>query len=417
MKRPMSRKIQSGFAKNQIRNILQQSYPGPLNVDGELITFGGMHDTLKLAVLAVVFFCNNPVWGSGDTWQVSPKPAETFPYQTSVIPMTDGTPIAPSSVRNLAPETDRPRTQGILATTTWLKGAFATETEVAVNQGGPGVEDPSARMMRLGLIGSTGLVRYGMTYRTADQAFYQGSGHERREAWGEWQSGAMAVRSTVGQRTDFTAEAAGNEQRYSRTEVSWNKAAWPHVALSYAQNAESQTMEALSLSPQKANSHRLEAALGYRGAVWDAKVASGYGLETDQLQHGIESQVNTVMASFRPVDSLSITPTLGYRAEQQEWSGAKTNSPSASLTMKYQQSQRLALTAMGNYFGTRSSDKLVDLDMIGGKGVLTWELEPVRDWKPQVSLEGGYNLQVNRLIPSAQTENLSGLLRLVLATM
>jgi len=225
MKRPMSRKIQSGFAKNQIRNILQQSYPGPLNVDGELITFGGMHDTLKLAVLAVVFFCNNPVWGSGDTWQVSPKPAETFPYQTSVIPMTDGTPIAPSSVRNLAPETDRPRTQGILATTTWLKGAFATETEVAVNQGGPGVEDPSARMMRLGLIGSTGLVRYGMTYRTADQAFYQGSGHERREAWGEWQSGAMAVRSTVGQRTDFTAEAAGNEQRYSRTEVSWNKAA------------------------------------------------------------------------------------------------------------------------------------------------------------------------------------------------
>ena len=388
-------------------------------MDGELITFGGMHDSLKLAVLAVVFLCNNPVWGSGDTWQVSPKPAEPSPYRTSVIPMADGTPIAPSSVRNPAPETDRPRNQGILATTTWLKGAFATETEMAVNQGGPGVEDPSARMMRLGLIGSTGLVRYGMTYRTADQAFSQGSGHERREAWGEWKNGAMAVRSTVGQRTDFTADAAGNEQSYSRSEVSWNKAAWPHVALSYAQNAESQTMEALSLSPQKANPHRLEAAVGYRGAVWDAKLASVYGLETDQLQQGIESQVNTqtVMASFRPVDSLSITPTLGYRAEKQEWSGAKINSPSASLTMKYQQSQRLAMTAMGNYIGTRSSDKLVDLDMIGGKGVFTWELEPVRDWKPQLSLEGGYNLQVNRLMPSAQTENLSGLLRLVLATM
>ena len=85
------------------------------------------------------------------------------------------------------------------------------------------------------------------------------------------------------------------------------------------------------------------------------------------------------------------------------------NAPSASLTMKYQQSQRMTLTAMGNYFGTRSSDKLVDLDMMGGEGVLTWELEPVRDWKPQLSLEGGYNLQVNRLMPSAQTENLSGL--------
>jgi hypothetical protein len=85
--------------------------------------------------------------------------------------------------------------------------------------------------------------------------------------------------------------------------------------------------------------------------------------------------------------------------------------------MKYIQSRRLTMTAMGNYFSMRSSDRLVDLDMIGGKGVLTWELDAVRDWKPQLSVEGGYNLQVNRLLPSSQTENLSGLLRLVLATM
>src|SRR4029450_12388572 len=123
---------------------------------------------------------------------MSPKRAETSPYQTSVIPMADGAPIAPPSVGNLASQTDRPRTQGLLATTTWLKGAFATETEVVANQGGPGGENPSPRMMRLGLIGSTRLVRYGMTYRTADQAFSQGSGHEQREAWGEWKIGAMA---------------------------------------------------------------------------------------------------------------------------------------------------------------------------------------------------------------------------------
>jgi hypothetical protein len=85
--------------------------------------------------------------------------------------------------------------------------------------------------------------------------------------------------------------------------------------------------------------------------------------------------------------------------------------------MLYKQSQRLSMTAMGNYFSMRSSDRLIDFDMIGGKGIVSWELEPVRDWKPQLSFEGGYNLQVNRLIPSTQTENFSGLLRLVLATM
>ena len=85
--------------------------------------------------------------------------------------------------------------------------------------------------------------------------------------------------------------------------------------------------------------------------------------------------------------------------------------------MSYKESHRLSITAVGNYFALRSTDKLIDLDNIGGKGIVSWELEPLRDWKPQLSVEGGYNLQVNRLMPSAQTENISGLLRLVLATM
>src|SRR5678816_2718845 len=64
-------------------------------MDGYLITFGGMHDTLKFALLAVVFLWINPVWGGEDKWQMSPKPAETSPYQTSVIPMADGVSIRP----------------------------------------------------------------------------------------------------------------------------------------------------------------------------------------------------------------------------------------------------------------------------------------------------------------------------------
>lgn len=81
-----------------------------------------------------------------------------------------------------------------------------------------------------------------------------------------------------------------------------------------------------------------------------------------------------------------------------------------------QQSRRLGISVMGNYSGMRSSDRLIDLDTVDGKGILTWGLEPVRDWTPLLSLEAGYNLQVNRLMPS-QTEDISGILRLVLATL
>lgn len=85
--------------------------------------------------------------------------------------------------------------------------------------------------------------------------------------------------------------------------------------------------------------------------------------------------------------------------------------------MNYQQSRRLGISVMGNYSAMRSSDRLIDLDNVGGKGILTWGLEPVRNWNPLLSLEAGYNLQINRLMPSPQTEDISGLLRLVLATL
>jgi len=339
-----------------------------------------MYAYLTITSLAVMMLFTPPAWGSGDKWQMSPKPADTSVFQANLLPMVDGSPV---NVRNLGPHADRPHAQGILATTTWLKGAFSTEAEVNANQGSQEGDGLSARMMRLGIVGSTRLVRYGMTYRTADQAFYQKSPQEQKEAWGEWKNGPI----------DF--------------------------AFRYAQNAAASTMNPLNLYPQRTSPHTVEAAIGYRSGIWDARLTSGYGTESDVLNHGAESlvQTETMTASFRPVSALTITPTLGYRAERLEWSSARIDSPSASLTMNYKKSQRFGITAIGNYFGVRSSDKLVDLDTIGGKGIVSWELEPLRDWKPQLSLEGGYNLQVNRLMPSAQTENFSGLLRFVLATM
>jgi hypothetical protein len=378
-----------------------------------------MHPFVKFVLLVLILLIARPVSGSEDQWRMSPSPVETSLFQANVTPLINGSPLAPASAGHLAPTNDRPHTKGLLASTKWLKGAFSTETEVASNEGTYAADHSSTRMRRLGITGSTKLFHYGMRYRTTDQPPFDRSGREQREAWGEWNIGTMAIRSAVGQqRTRIQDEAAG-KQSYNRIDVSWKKAAWPNVAFSYAQNVASHPTDSLSLFPQRPSPHTVEAAVGYGGAIWDARLSSRYGIETDLLNHGAESEVQTqtVTASLHPMYSLTITPTFGYRAERPEWSGARIDSPSASLSMNYKQSSRLSMTMMGNYFGLRSSDKLIDLDSIGGKGIVSWELEPLRDWKPQLSLEGGYNLQVNRLMPSAQTENFSGLLRLVLATM
>ena len=406
-----------------------------------------MQDILKSAFIVVAFLVTSPVWASGDEpdrisqrwassfagqeWRLGPKPAETSVYQASLRPVVAASSIVPASVRDLKIEAERPRTQGILASTTWLKGALSTETEVAANQTGSvdfrnglsaaAGDDPSTHMMRLGVTGSMEAVRYGMTYRKAGETFFQESDQEMREAWGEWKNGAIAIRSVVGQRSNNVGDNPTRprvEQRYNRVALTSNKARWPHFELTYSENAVHSALNSEGLSVQKADNHTVEAVLGYGGTAWDARLVSSYGLETDLLRHRTESraQTQTVTASFRPVDTVNIAPTLGYRAEQQEWSGARIDVPSASLAMNYQQSPRLGISVIGNYSGMRSSDRLIDLDTVGGKGILTWGLEPVRDWTPQLSLEAGYNLQVNRLMPS-QTEDISGLLRLVLATM
>ena len=58
-----------------------------------------------------------------------------------------------------------------------------------------------------------------------------------------------------------------------------------------------------------------------------------YAYETDLLNHAAESQVQTqtLTASLRPLSVLTITPTLGYRAERPEWSSARIDF-SLSLT-------------------------------------------------------------------------------------
>jgi hypothetical protein len=381
-----------------------------------------MYIYVKIALSAAFLIVASPVCGSQEEWHVSPTPVQRSVFQANLTPTVNGSPIAPPSVRNLSPNTDRPRFNGLFASTTWLKGAFSTETEVAANHDGSPRDDRTTRMTRLGVTGVAKFFRYGMKYRTADQTSYGGSGQEQREGWGEWTIGTMAIRSAVGQHWTHSRDDAPADrvkQSYNRIDVTWKKPAWPHLAFSYAQNTASNTTDPISLYPQRTNPHTVEGAVGYSGEIWDAKLASRYGIEIDLLNHGAESQVQaqTVTASLRPIPTLTITPTLGYRGERPEWSGARIDSPSASISMNYKQSQRVSITAMGSYFGLRSSDKLIDLDSIGGKGIVSWELEPLRDWKPQLSLEGGYNLQVNRLMPSAQTENISGLLRLVLATM
>lgn len=362
---------------------------------------------------------------SGPDRQAGANQTSRAAYQANLTPTFYTRPSAPANLRELTLE--GPRTRGLLATTTWLKGTFSTETEIAANQEGtaglhskiPGdtTHDPSMRMMRLGLTGSSGPVRFGMRYRHAGQGFHDAPDQALREVWSEWKQGLITLRSAAGQQWNNVggdSTRARLEQQYGRVGLSWTKPAWPIFDVTYSRNALAETLAPIGIVPQRKDTHQLEAALGYAGASWTARLASGYSVDTDLVDRGSSlAKRQTLTASFRPLTTLTIAPTLGYRAEQQAWSGVRIDQPSASLAMSYKQSRRLLISALGNYSETRSSDRLIDLETMGGKGVVAWDVPQSSHWTTLLSLEGGYNLQINQTTSPAQTEDLSGLLRLV----
>ena len=363
-----------------------------------------------------------------------PKPIRNRPplplYQFSLTPTFFAPPLASPRLRDLAPETDQPRTQGLLSSTTWLNGTFVTETEVARSQGGadwlqsriPGDTggDASQRMVRLGLTGTAGSIRYGMLSRSAGQAFLNGPDQALREVWGEWKTGWTTLRSAIGEQWNNVAGDSTRsrlEQTYGRVDLAWKRPTWPDITLTYAHNSLNSALEPLGIAPLRSHNHTLESALAYNGMGWNARLASSYILGSDLLRGGAETTVRMQMltAAFRPLNTLTISPTLGYREEVQDWSGVRTHSPSASVALQYRHSQQLLISAMGNYAGTRSSDGLIDTEQVGGKGRLAWDFQRSQTWTTLISLEAGYSRMTTHVTPIAGREDISGLLRLVLA--
>jgi hypothetical protein len=350
--------------------------------------------------------------------------------QTSVDSTFALTPQAFTRLRDLSPETDSPRTKGLVAKLGWLKGTFVTETEIATSYGGAdwlehrmpenNRMDPSKQMVRLGLTGTRGGIKYGLTYREAGLAYFNAPDQGSREMWGEWKTNEVTLRSVVGQLWTNVAEDTARPRlvhTYGRMSAALAKPSWPELHLTYARNSFASMLEPIGVAPQHTQSHTLEGAVAYQSLRWNVRLTSSYALSSDLLRGGAESHVRMqlVSASFRPINTFSISPTLGYRVESQDASGTRIDGPSASLALHYKQSRRVLISAMANFASSRSNDRQIDNEHVGSKGILTWDVQRSSNWSTLIAIEAGYSRVNNRVTPSADTEDISGLVRIVLA--
>ena len=284
-----------------------------------------MRTFLKLSLVLLLVLLAPPAWGADESvsdyvvqrWagiffdqgsQALSKQTASLLYQTSLTPTFFAPPVALPRLRDIAPETEQPRTQGLLSSTMWLNGTFTTEVEMARNQGGASWlqsritgdadSDASQRMIRLGLTGTTGSVRYGMLSRSAGQAFLNGPDQARHEVWGEWKSGWTTLRSAIGEQWNNVAgdsTRARLEQTYERVGLAWKHPTWPEITLTYAHNSLTSALEPLGVAPQRNQNHTLESALAYSGMGWNARFASSYILGSDLLRGGAGTTVRMQM--------------------------------------------------------------------------------------------------------------------------
>ena len=379
-----------------------------------------MTRTLTIMLVCLTVCLPTLIWAGEEPLLFEPSVASTFalPPPTAI------------RLRDLSPETDSPRIKGLLGRVSLLKGRFVTETEIANSYGGmdwlgnrmsqDNRTDPSKQMVRLGIKGTSGALNYGFTYRSAGQAFLNVPDQGLKEMWGEWKASWVTLRSAVGQLWNNVSEDSTRSrlmQTYGRMTVGLTRPAWPEVSFTYARNSFSTMLEPLGVAPQRTQSHTLEGAVAYQSLRWNVRLSSSYALTSDLLRGGAESNVRMQLltASFRPINTFTISPMVSYREEIQNSSGTRIDGPSASLALQYRQSRQLLISAMGNYASSRSNDRIIDNENVGGKGILSWDVQQSSNWSTLIAIEAGYNRVSNRLAPWADTEDITGLVRVVFA--
>jgi hypothetical protein len=330
-------------------------------------------------------------------------------------------------VRDLTSDTERARVERLMTTTNWFNGKVGTEAEVASSlpdvsspissNMGPTRTDASARMFRIGLTGSEGSLRYGMTFRHAGQGFLVTPDRASREIWGEWKTGWVTFRNAVGQTwNNVEGEAIRSrlEQTYGRVGLFLSRPLWPELSVTYARNSLNSALDPIGVAPQRSANHTIEGAVTLQRPGWDIRFASSYILASDLLRGDADSNIRaqTLSAILRPVSALTIAPALAYRQEIQSWSGVRINNPTASLALSYQQGPQLLFSAMANYSSARSSDGLLHNDNLKWRGVLDWAVYSSSEWVTRVGFEAGYHRLTNRIARSADTEDISGIVRL-----
>jgi hypothetical protein len=283
---------------------------------------------------------------------------------------------------------------------------------------GQGARSSSAgRMARLGVTGHFGAITYGLSYRNAGKEFLVAPDQGKREVWGEWQAKMIRVRNTLTEVwTNVDRDPSRPQVRHMQERLSVFVAppTWGEASLSYGRGLLSSNMLAQGVTLMRNQSHLLEGAYTFSDSKWSGRLSSTYTTTSDQLNSGQETKgfIHALTGTLRPVEGMTLVPIISLREDRQGWSGTKTETTSASMTVTYTQGTQVNVLAQGTYSGMKSSDGLLDRTTVQARGVASWSPPSDSETKTTISLESLYQSAVDATNQTPSMQNLTVLARL-----
>jgi hypothetical protein len=331
--------------------------------------------------------------------------------------------IAPHA-KDLWRELDDQRTVDLKTSATLIPILLTGESELSSRDRSvapqSGLGRPKDQMVRTALTGSYESVRYGLSYRSAGKDYVKEADQDAREAWGEWRAGFAIFKASVKETSNNVAGDRAITQLRQRQEVlslTLAQSAWPGLNLSYTHSETASTLDPDGVAPTRMASDSLSSSLSYQAQTWTTAIGSTYVhgwsqapavTETDQIALNLSG-------SYRPSAAMSIDPALSLREDLSRTTGVRTESPTASLAMRYTPGPQLTWTGGGSFSSSRSTDGIINSRAFMAKQTFVYRPLLPRKLPAALSLEAGFQRTTDRANADRATNDLSALFRLQVA--
>ena len=164
--------------------------------------------------------------------------------------------------------------------------------------------------------------------------------------------------------------------------------------------------------------HNLTSSLSYSGQAWALTTSSTYVPSRDlrDPERETRSFSHDLSATLRLPAALTITPALGIAEDTDEWSGARSQTTSASVSVSWASVlEGVDLSVSGSYAGSQMTEDIgdtYDATAISAAAGVVWRLRRAARVETSLAFEVGSNHNVDKVTAAAGYAEVYGVVTL-----